>query len=93
MVIGVCRVELHIPENHSLKGKRRVVKSIKDRIRNKFNLSIAEVDNNDLWQRVTLGIAMIGNEKRFVNQTLEKVVNHIKGITSADVIDYQIELL
>lgn len=93
MVIGICTVELYIPENHSLKGKRRVVKSIKDRVRNKFNLSIAEVDNNDLWQRATLGIAMVGNERRFVNQTLEKIVNHIKDITSADVIDYQIELL
>lgn len=84
---------MYIPENHSLKGKRRVVKSIKDRVRNKFNLSIAEVDNNDLWQRATLGMAMVGNERRFVNQSLEKVVNHIKDITSADVIDYQIELL
>ncbi len=93
MVIGICTVELYIPENHSLKGKRRVVKSIKDRVRNKFNLSIAEVDNNDLWQRATLGMAMVGNERRFVNQSLEKVVNHIKDITSADVIDYQIELL
>jgi len=56
MNIGVCKVKLRLPENLSLKGKRRVLKSITARVRNKFNVSVAEIDDNDLWQLSTLGI-------------------------------------
>lgn len=93
MTVGTCRVELHLAGNNSLKGKRRVVKSMKDRIRGRFNVSVAEVDRLDEWQRATLGIACISNSSRLVDETLAKVVNLIETDAEALVLDYEIELM
>jgi len=93
MTVGTCRVELRIPGNNSLKGKRRVVKSIKDRIHGRFNVSIAEVDRLDDWQRATLGIACVSNDARFVDEILSKVVNLIEGDADALILDYEIDLM
>ena len=93
MNIGACKIRLRMPENHSLKGKRQVVKSITSRVANKFNVSIAEVDDNDLWQMATLGIACVGNDGRHLNEVLSRVVNFIEGIRGdAEVLDYEIEI-
>ncbi len=73
MVIGVLRLVLYLPENQSLKGKRAVLRSIKARVANKFNVSIAECDDQDSWQRVTLGIAQVGNERDHVDRSLREV--------------------
>lgn len=93
MTVGTCRVELHIAGNRSLKGKRRVVKSIKDRVQGRFNVSIAEVDRLDDWQRATLGIACVSNNSRLVDEILSKVVNLIEGSAEAMVLDYEIDLV
>ena len=93
MTVGTCRVELHIPSNTSLKGKRRVVKSIKDRVQGRFNVSIAEVDRLDDWQRATLGIACVSNNPRLVDEILSKVVNLIEGYADALILDYEIDLI
>ncbi len=93
MMVGTCRVELHIPANASLKGKRRVLKSIKDRVQGKFNVSIAEVDRLEEWQRATLGIACVSNDSRLVDETLSKVVNVIETCHEAQILDYEIELV
>jgi uncharacterized protein YlxP (DUF503 family) len=93
MTVGTCRVELRIPGNNSLKGKRRVVKSIKDRVHGRFNVSIAEVDRLDDWQRATLGIACVSNDPRFVDEILSKVVNLIEGDADALILDYEIDLM
>ena len=93
MTVGTCRVELHIPSNTSLKGKRRVVKSIKDRVQGRFNVSIAEVDRLDDWQRATLGIACVSNNPRLVDEILSKVVNLIEGYADALILDYEIDLV
>ncbi|MBZ0170005.1 hypothetical protein MELA_00806 [Candidatus Methylomirabilis lanthanidiphila] len=93
MTVGTCRVELHLAGNNSLKGKRRVVKSIKDRIRGRFNVSVAEVDRLDEWQRATLGIACISNSSRLVDETLTKVVNLIETDADALILDYAIDLV
>ena len=93
MMVGTCRVELHIPANASLKGKRRVLKSIKDRVQGKFNVSIAEVDRLEEWQRATLGIACVSNDSRLVDETLTKVVNVIETCHEAQILDYEIELV
>lgn len=93
MVIGVASIEVHIPESGSLKTKRQYLKRIKDRVRNKFNVSIAEVDHNDLWQRTTLGVSVVSNEKRFANQVLSSVVDFISQINGVQMLDYSIELL
>ena len=77
MHVSVCQIELRLPENHSLKGKRQVIKSIITRLQNKFNISVAEVDNQDLWQLSTLGVACVSNHRRHAGETLANVVKFI----------------
>ena len=94
MNIGVCRVTLRLPENSSLKGKRRVLKSITTRVRNKFNVSVAEVDDNNLWQRAILGVCCVSNDNRYTNEVLSKVVDFIVGGRfEVEILDYEIEIL
>jgi hypothetical protein len=94
MTIGALVVTLRLAENHSLKGKRRVVKSITAQVRSKFNVSIAEIDDNDTWQVATLGVGCVGNDKRHVNEVLSSVVNLIeRGRGDAEIVDYEIEIL
>ncbi len=77
MNVGVCLIELRLPENHSLKGKRQVIKSIIARLQNKYNASVAEVDNQDLWQLSTLGIACVSNHRRHADETLSSIVKFV----------------
>lgn len=93
MVVGILSVRLHIPESRSLKDKRQVIKSLLAKIRNKFNVSAAEIDDNDLWQQTVIGIAAIGNEKKFVNGVLDQVLNQIRSVPLAQLVDFQIEIL
>ena len=94
MNVGVCKINLRLPENQSLKGKRRVVKSITVRVKNQFNVSVAEVDNQDLWQLATLGICCVSNDKRYTNEVLSKVVKFIAGSRfEVEMLDYEIEIL
>jgi len=94
MNVGVCRIKFRLPENLSLKGKRRVLKSITARVVNKFNVSIAEVDDNDLWQVATLGISCVSNDKRHANEVLSRVVGFItEGRFEVEILDYEIEIL
>ncbi len=94
MNVGVCRVRLRLPENLSLKGKRQVLKSLTTRVRNKFGVSVAEVDDHDLWQLATLGICCVSNNKRYTNQVLSNVVDFIVGGRfEIEVVDYEIEIL
>jgi len=94
MNVGVCRISLRLPENLSLKGKRRVLKSITSRIRNKFNVSVAEVDDHELWQLATLGVCCVSNNKRYTNEVLSKVVDFVaNGRFDVELLDYEIEIL
>jgi len=94
MVIGTCIIELSIPAAHSLKEKRRVLKSIITRVQNEFNVSIAEVDSNDAWQSAALGVACVSNSANHVHSTLTKVINMIeKSRFDVEVVDYKIEIL
>ena len=94
MNIGVCKVSLRLPENMSLKGKRQVLKSITSRVRNKFNVAVAEVDDNDNWQLATIGICCISNNGRHSNQVLSRVVNFITNSRfEIEILDYEIELI
>ena len=94
MNVGICRIELRLPENQSLKGKRRVLKSITTRIRNRFNVSIAEVDNHDLWQLATIGICCVSNNSRFTNEVLSKMVDFIvDSHFEIEMLNYEIEIL
>ena len=79
MHVGVSKVTLRLPENQSLKGKRRVINSLCTRIRNKFNVAVAEVEDNDLWQRATLGITSVSNSSRHTDEILDSVLAFIDG--------------
>ena len=87
MVVGVCRLTLMAPESHSLKDKRMVLRSIKDRTRLKFNVAIAEVGSQDDWQECVLGFAVVANQKKFVQEMLEKIINYIDGLALAKIVD------
>ena len=93
MVVGVCTVELFIPESQSLKDKRQVLHSLKDRLRGKFNLSVAEVDGQDLWQKAVFGMACVANERGHVEQVLEQALNVIKSMPIVEVVRVHRELL
>ncbi len=94
MNVGTCRVQLRFPENLSLKGKRRILKSIITRLRGKFNVSVAEVGDNDLWQLATLGISCVSNNKRYTNEVLSKALDFIvNGRFEIEILDYEIEIL
>lgn len=84
MVVGVLRLVLYLPENHSLKGKRSVLRSIKQRVANKFNVSIAECADHDSWQRVTLGVAQIGNDRDHVDRSLREVASFVLALGLAE---------
>ncbi|MFQ6102752.1 MAG: DUF503 domain-containing protein [Candidatus Glassbacteria bacterium] len=75
MIIGILTLDFHLPMCHSLKSKRFVIKSLKDRLANKFNVAVAEVDYIDVWQRTQLAIVTVSREKRRANEILSKVVN------------------
>ncbi len=94
MNVGVCKISLRLPENLSLKGKRQVLKSITARIRNKFNVSVAEVDDHELWQSATIGICCVSNDRRYTNQVLSKVVDFVGNSRfEIEMLDYEIEIL
>jgi uncharacterized protein YlxP (DUF503 family) len=92
MTVGVLQARLAIYEAYSLKDKRRVVKSLKDRLSNQYNISIAEVDALDARREAVLGIAMVANESRFVESCLSKIVDQLRMARSASLVDYDIEL-
>jgi hypothetical protein len=92
--VGIARVSLRIPENMDLKGKRQVIRSIIGRVKSRFDVAIAEVDDNDSWQLATLGIAGISNNKRHTNEVLSKVVSFIeRGGFDIEFLDYSIEII
>ena len=93
MVVGVAKLRLRLPENHSLKGKRKVMKRICERLRHRFNLAVAEIDSQDLWQAGEVGIVTVGNQGSYVNSKLDKAVNFVEDLRLAEVLDVQIELI
>lgn len=94
MNVGVCKINLRLPENSSLKGKRQVLRSIISRIRNKFNVSVAEVDNHDQWQLASVGICFLSNDQRYTNEVLSKIVDFVTSSRfEVEILNYEIEIL
>ena len=94
MNVGVCRIQLRLPENQSLKGKRQVLNSIISRIRNKYNVAIAEVDDQDLWQLATLGITCVSNSAQHADEVMAKVVEFVSSSRlDLEIVDYEIEII
>ncbi len=93
MIVGTCTLKLHLPMAQSLKEKRRVVKSLLARVRNEFNVSIAEVDSQDLWQVAVLGVACVSTSQRYAHGQLEAVVRFIEEQRpDVPLVDYAIEM-
>lgn len=93
MVVGICVIELYIPQNGSLKGKRQVLQSIKTKIKNRFNVSIAEVGEQDLWQKAILGVTTVANDRSFVNEVMDKVVGFVSSFPQVQIVHHQLELI
>ena len=93
MLVGTIQVELHIPGASSLKEKRYIVQSLKTKIRNRFNVSIAEVDFHEKWQRTCLGIGCISNDRRHIDTMLSKILSAINQDDRVEIIDQLIEIL
>jgi uncharacterized protein YlxP (DUF503 family) len=94
MNVGVCKVSLRMPENASLKDKRQIIKSVVSRVRHRFDVSVAEVDDNDVWHLATLGICVVSNNRRHSNEVLSKVVDYIAGSRfEVEMLDYEIEII
>lgn len=87
MTVGVCRITLMVPESHSLKEKRMVLRRIKDRVRNKFNCAIAEVGDQDAWQSAELGFAVVSNEHGFTQAMVQKVLQFVEDLAVAKVVN------
>jgi uncharacterized protein len=91
MVLGVCRLELILPDNHSLKGKRSVVRSICAQVRQKFNVAIAEVEDQDAWQVAGLGFAVVSADARHADQMVQQIVDFIEVHAEAQLGSYEVE--
>ena len=93
MVVGVLRLTLYISESHSLKEKRGVLRKIKSRVRNEFNVSIAECDGHDLWQKTLFGICQVGTDQAYIDGALRSVVRFIDDMHLVEVGEEEVEFL
>ena len=92
MITGTLRVRLLLREARTLKDKRQVLQSIKDRLRQSFNVSVAEIEANDNRQMIVLGFAIVGNEAHPLKQTLGEIVNALKAHPIAEFVDFELEV-
>ena len=92
MIVGTLKIRLVLRESHSLKDKRRVLKSLKDTLSNKFNISVAETDEQDVWQTAEIGIAAVGSDGAFVQSVLTNVVNYVRFFGGVELVDSEQEL-
>ncbi len=92
MVVGTLRIALTLPGPRNLKDKRRIVQSLLRRLHNEFSVAAAEVDDQDLWGRTTLGIAVVTNDGRHADQVLAQVIRYIERQPEAVIVDYEVEI-
>ncbi len=93
MFVGILRIEIFLTNGLSLKDKRMRLKSLIERIKNNFNVSISEVDAQDKWQKAVLAVAFVGNDKEYVNRVICKVVDFVRDNRNLDIVDYSVEIL
>jgi uncharacterized protein YlxP (DUF503 family) len=93
MVVGIGIITLRLHECRSLKGKRKIVKSIIGQLRNNFNASVAEVGANDIYQRAEIGVSLVGNTKNLINSKLDKLFNLVDALGLAEIIDTEMEII
>jgi uncharacterized protein YlxP (DUF503 family) len=92
VIVGTLKLRFVLRESHSLKDKRRVLKSLKDTLSNKFNISVAETDEQDVWQTAELGVAAVGTDTPFVQSVLTHVVNYARYYGGVELVDQQQEI-
>jgi uncharacterized protein YlxP (DUF503 family) len=92
MIVAAARITLLIPENDSLKGKRKVVKSLVEKVRHKFDAAVAEVGDNDLWQKAQIGVAVVGNDSQLLQTRLSQIMKYMENQHLAEIIDSHLEL-
>ena len=92
MVVGTLKIELHLQDNRSLKGKRKIVRSMVDKVKHKFNVAIGEVGSNDKWQKIELGVSAVGNDRRHIDASLNNVLAFLDSLYLAEIIDSKIEI-
>jgi len=93
MVVGVVRLTLQIPENNSLKGKRRVIKQIVERTRNRFDIALAETGMSDSHRQAELGLACVGNDRRVINSVLDRAINYIDSLGTALISGHELQII
>ena len=93
MPIGLLTLEIYIPEAHSLKDKRQVLRSLKDRLRGKFNVAVAELEGQDSWQRSVVGIVSLSNNNSHLEQSLRNVLEDFERLLGRDLIGHDLEVL
>ena len=92
MVVGTLRIVLYLHDNRSLKGKRKIVRSMVDKVKHKFNVAIAEIGSNDKWQKIELGVSTVGNDRRHIDASLSTVLSFLDSLYLAEIIDTKTEI-
>jgi uncharacterized protein YlxP (DUF503 family) len=92
MVVGTLRIELYLHDNRSLKGKRKIVRSMVDKVKHRFNVAIAEIGSNDKWQKIELGVSTVGNDRRHIDASLSTVLSFMDSLYLAEIVDSKIEI-
>jgi len=93
MVVGTLKIEFLLFDNRSLKGKRKVVRSMVDKVKARFNVSIAEVGANDKWQKIELGISAVGNDRRHIDASLNHVLDFLESLCLAQIVNTDMEII
>lgn len=93
MVVGTVKVQFLLTDNRSLKGKRKVVRSMIDKVKSRFNVSIAEIGSNDKWQKIELGITAVGNDRRHIDGSLNHVISFLESLCLAELINSEMDII
>ena len=92
MYVGCCSIKFFLHGNHSLKGKRRIIRILKDRLKNKFNISIAEIGDQDLWQSLQMGVVAVNSEAKYLEGQMNRVIDAIEKMHLAEITDHQVQI-
>jgi uncharacterized protein YlxP (DUF503 family) len=92
LVVGILKIEFHLHDNRSLKGKRKIVKSMVDKVKHRFNVAVAEIGSNDKWQKIELGISAVGNDRRHIDSSLTNVLAFLDSLYLAEIVNSKTEI-
>ncbi|MBW1913103.1 MAG: DUF503 domain-containing protein [Deltaproteobacteria bacterium] len=92
MVVGTMRIDFYLHDNRSLKGKRKIVKSMVGKVKHRFNVAIAETGSNDKWQKIELGVSAVGNDRRHIDSSLTNVLAFLESLYLAEIVDIKTEI-